>query len=66
MQATAGKGCRGGISKERLGLVPHLPSWFQASPADPLQDTAEPLSRDGGTSEKTLLRKVKTLHESED
>lgn len=33
--------------------------WTQTVPADPLQDTAEPESQDGGTFGKYILRKRK-------
>ena len=55
-------GCRGGLCEERPGLPRAGHSLFHPAPTDPLQSTAEPLSQDGGTSGKTSLRKVKTLH----
>ena len=37
-----------------------------SSTTDPPQDTAEPISQAGGTSDKTYLRKSKTLYGGEE
>jgi len=49
-------GCRGGLGVERLGLPCAGHRQFHPTPADPQQDTAEPLSQNGGTLEKIQLR----------
>lgn len=45
-----GGGCRGSLREERLGLPHAWHSKFQRAPLNPMQGTAEPLSRAGGTS----------------
>lgn len=50
-------GSSGVAPVEQLG---YALCWTQRAPADPLQDTAEPLSQDGSTCRKMYLRKGKT------
>lgn len=53
------------LCEQVLGL-PHVAnSQSQPVPADSPQDTAEPLSQDGGTSVKVRIRKGKKLLKSE-
>lgn len=55
-------GSAGMASVEQLG---YALCWTQLAPADPLQDTAKPLSQDGSTCRKMYLRKGKIVRNQE-
>lgn len=57
-QGTGPRGCQGGLCEERLRLTHAGDSQFQLAQTDPPQDTAGPLSQDGGTSRSQLWENV--------